>query len=143
MLGIKRKNTTRKLIIAASAFSLLLGSLAAFGSLAKIGKSVQEQSTIQANLEKESENYELKVKAESEKSKAHQKYGLGEQTDQFILIGLTQDNFFTATEKFSQSIQNFKNPERKLNLLDQHRNIIGSFDGKEVCNLKQICKKLN
>ncbi len=142
MLGIKSNYHTRTVIGLGSFFCVSLGLVGAFGSVMRIGQNVQSQSRIQENLQMTRDSEVLKTQTEAEIVKARQKNGLGDKASQFVILGLNDKNFFKVTTKNAKAIRNFAQPDQLTNLLDEHQNIVGTFNGSQVCNLRQECKRI-
>lgn len=127
MLGIRKNHTTRNIIMISSAAIMTFSSVAAFGSVMRVSQGVNEQADLEFQLKQQQENHALKVKTEAEKSKAYQKYGLANPSDNFIIKDLSKKNFFKLTKQYKAQIKDFSRSDTDVALVDQYRNVIGWY----------------
>lgn len=141
-LATSNKSAVRSSIYFGAFIGLGLGMIAAFGSIAKFGQTVNDQATQDIQLQRTKETTIARTQVDADIAKARQKAGIGSQTDQFYIVGVTPANLIDKAEANAESLTSAKRPDVPLVILDKYRNVVGTFDGGNVCTLNQICKRI-
>ncbi|MBD2078794.1 hypothetical protein [Leptolyngbya sp. FACHB-17] len=104
-----------------------------------VGQQTQLQAIKDGQIDQTTRNQTRQIEAKGEIAKTYQKAGIGQPVRNFIILNGTQQNVIDLASRNAQVLINSMVEGEPLTLLDKHNNVIGSFDGKQVCNIKKDC----
>ncbi|MBD1847367.1 hypothetical protein H6F89_28965 [Cyanobacteria bacterium FACHB-63] len=107
-----------------------------------VGRETQIQATKNNQLEQLKQSQVRQIEAKGEIAKTYQKAGVGRPVRNFIILNGTQQNVIDLAARNAQVLINSMAEGEPLTLLDRHNNVIGSFDGRQVCNIKNDCRQI-
>ncbi|MBD1846648.1 hypothetical protein H6F89_25145 [Cyanobacteria bacterium FACHB-63] len=107
-----------------------------------VGQQTQIQAIKDGQQEKLKQSQIRQIEAKGEISKTYEKSGIGKPVRNFIILNGTQQNVIDLSSRNVQVLLNSMAEGEPLTLLDRHNNVIGSFDGRQVCNIKNDCRQI-
>lgn len=143
MITIGSKKPVRTGIIIASGIVAASSVLAFLGSVLVLSQHQQSNLNNSVELDRKTANELLKLKSEEDISNAKAASGLAGKTNTLIIDGVNKSTLFNEARKNSDSLKSF-NDGLGINITNQNRVIIGTFDGSNVCQIKtNTCIKLD
>lgn len=140
-----RRSTLRAGIITSSVVVVLLSTLSAFASLARVGESVGDQSAFEASQSVMKTREILKAETDKAIQDARAEAGVSGQLNELILTewDTRRRDFWTEMKRWQRTptFQQYA-ANGELTLLDPFRRKLGTYDATTglVCNTKGECR---
>lgn len=142
MLGIRKNSGTRTLISTFSGLVIAVSSVAAFGSVMRVGQGVAQQADFEHKTKQTVTNTTLQLNANSEIAEMKEKSKIAPQNDNYIVKGLNRQNFFQKAAQHKRNIVETFPQDSVVTLISPNRKIVGFWDGEQFCTTDNVCKTI-